>query len=71
MTVSAVPSSPTLVPSASVPRGAATTSMKLGLRAPGAHRPSTPRLDEYAGLENLDREELDEDFVPPSRQRVA
>lgn len=64
-----VPSSPTLVPFTG---GAATTSLKLGLRAPGV-RPSSPRLDahEFVGLDRLDREELDEDYSPPSRQRVA
>jgi hypothetical protein len=71
MSVSALPSSPTLIPLAPPSRGGGATSLKLGLRSAGAHRPSTPRLDEYAGLEQLDREELDEDFVPPSRQRVA
>ena len=44
--------------------------MKLGLRMPSL-RPSTPRIDEFAGLDHLDRDELDEDYVPPSRKRVA
>ena len=71
MSASACPSSPNLIPLPPPSRGGGATSLKLGLRAAAAHRPSTPRLDEFAGLEQLDREELDEDFVPPSRQRVA
>jgi hypothetical protein len=66
MARTAAPSSPLLIPV----RGGATSvpaALKLGLRA----RPSSPRLDEFAGLEHLDREELDEDYAPPSRQRVA
>ena len=47
--------------------------MKLSLRAPSSERPrlAAPRIDEFAGLDRLDREELDEDFVPPSKKRVA
>lgn len=68
MSASAAPSTKLLpVP---VPRPSAPSAMKLGLRLPPA-RPSTPRIDEFAGLERLDREELDEDYVPPSRRRVA
>jgi hypothetical protein len=67
MSASAAPAS---TPSLQLLSGNGAASLKLGLRLPGV-RPSTPRLDEYAGLERLDREELDEDFTPPSRRRVA
>jgi len=69
MSASAVPASSPSSP-ALVPLNGGATSLKLGLRHPGV-RPSTPRLDEFAGLDRLDREELDEDFTPPSRRRVA
>ena len=51
--------------------------MKLSLRAPSSERPrlAAPRLDDFAGLDRLDRDELDEDFAPPSeresQKRVA
>ncbi len=53
-----------------VPLPGGLTSLKLGLRVPLA-RTSSPRLDDFAGLDRLDREELDEDYTPPSRKRVA
>ncbi len=79
MSVSAVPSSPVLVAVPPPPPPSSKTggegkggasAMKLGLRMPSL-RPSTPRIDEFAGLDRLDRDELDEDYVPPSRKRVA
>ena len=63
------PAVPTLVPNlACVPNLASldSASPKLGLRAPPSARPSTRNLDEFAGLDRLDRDELDEDYVPPS-----
>jgi hypothetical protein len=37
-------------------------------RPSGVHRraPARPEIDEFAGLDRLDRAELDEDFEPPA-----